>query len=79
MVRKARRGNSKLQELMDEYGIKTMEGVQNFVKVLTAETIQTALDAEPEGNLGYSKYDYKNKDTDNSRNGYSQKTLQGSL
>lgn len=25
--------------------------------------------------LGYSKYDYRNKETDNSRNGYSQKTL----
>ena len=25
--------------------------------------------------LGYSKYDYKNKATDNSRNGYSSKTI----
>ena len=25
--------------------------------------------------LGYSKYDYKNKDTDNSRNGHSTKTM----
>ncbi len=25
--------------------------------------------------LGYSKYDYRNKDTDNRRNGYSQKTI----
>lgn len=29
--------------------------------------------------MGYSKYDYKNKDTDNSRNGYSQKTVQDNL
>ena len=27
------------------------------------------------GELGYSKYDYKNKDTNNSRNGYSKKTM----
>ena len=25
--------------------------------------------------LGYTKYDYKNKDTDDSRNGHSQKTV----
>ena len=79
MSRKERRDNSKLRELMEEYGVRTMEDVHNFVKMLTAETIQTALDAELESELGYSKYDYKNKDTDNSRNGYTQKTVQGSL
>ena len=44
--------------------------------MLTAETIQTALDGELENELGYSKYDYKNKHTDNSRNGYSTKNVQ---
>ena len=29
--------------------------------------------------LGYSKYDYRNKDTENSRNGYSSKTLKTSF
>ena len=29
--------------------------------------------------LGYSKYDYKNKATDNSRNGHSSKTLRTSF
>ena len=72
-------GNKKLREMMDEYGVKTMEDVHAFVKMLTAETIQSAVDAELENELGYSKYDYKNKQTDNSRNGYSQKTVQGSL
>ena len=79
MARKERKDNSKLREMMEEYGVKTMEDVHNFVKMLTAETIQTALDAELEGELGYSKYDYKNKSTDNSRNGYSPKTVQGSM
>lgn len=78
MAKRERRDNSKLRELMDEYGVKTMEDVQNFVKMLTADTIQTALDAELESELGYSKYDYKNKSGTNSRNGYSQKTVQGS-
>lgn len=75
----ARKDNSKLKELIAEYGIKDMKDVHDFVKMLTAETIQAALDAELENELGYSKYDYKNKQTSNSRNGYSSKTVQGSM
>ena len=75
----ARKGNSKLKELIAEYGIKDMNDVHDFVKMLTAETIRAALDAELDSELGYSKYDYKNKQTSNSRNGYSPKTVQGSM
>jgi putative transposase len=53
MARKERRDNNKLGELMEDYGVRTMEDVHNFVKMLTAETIQTALDAELESELGY--------------------------
>ena len=67
---------SKLWQIIEEYGIKDMNDVHEFVKMLTAETIQAALDAELDSELGYSKYDYKNKQTDNSRNGYSKKTVQ---
>lgn len=75
----ARKDNSKLKELIAEYGIKDMNDVHEFVKMLTAETIQAALDAELDSELGYSKYDYKNKQTNNSRNGHSTKTVQGSM
>ena len=71
--------NSKLRELIAEYGVKSMQDVHEFVKMLTAETIQTALDAELENELGYSKYDYKNKNTNNSINGYSTKKIQGNF
>lgn len=74
-----RKNNSKLRELIAEYGIKDMNDVHEFVKMLTAETIQAALDAELDNELGYSKYDYKNKQTTNSRNGHSVKTVQGSM
>ncbi len=70
---------SKLRQMIEEYGIKDMNDVHEFVKMLTAETIQAALDAELDSELGYSKYDYKNKQTDNSRNGYSKKTVQGNM
>ena len=75
----SRKENSKLKELIAEYGIKDMNDVHEFVKMLTAETIQAALDAELDNQLGYSKYDYKNKQTTNSRNGHSIKTVQGSM
>ncbi len=45
------------------------------MKELTADLIQRALDAELEEELGYSRYDYKNKSTYNSRNGYSKKRV----
>ena len=75
----ARKDNSKLKELIAEYGIKDLNDVHEFVKMLTAETIQAALVSELDNELGYSKYDYKNKQTSNSRNGYSPKTVQGSM
>ena len=73
-----KREKSKLRQLIEEYGIKDMKDVSEFVKMLTSETIQEVLDGELEHELGYSKYDYKNKQTDNSRNGYSTKTVQSS-
>ena len=36
------------------------------------------LEAEIEDELGYSKYDYQNKETSNSRNGYYPKTITAS-
>ena len=41
--------------------------------------MEAGLDAELDEELGYSKYDYRNKNTDNSRNGHSQKTLRTSF
>ena len=35
--------------------------------------MENGLEAELDDELGYSKYDYKNKNTDNSRNGHSDK------
>ena len=71
--------NSKLKELIAEYGIKDLNDVHEFAKMSTAETIRAALDSELDNELGYSKYDYKNKHASNSRNGYSPKTVPGSM
>ena len=52
-----------------------MNDINELVKELISQVIERALGADLEENLGYSKYDYKNKSTDNSRNGYSSKTM----
>lgn len=45
--------------------------MREMMSVLLEGVLAEELDEE----LGYSKYDYKNKDTDNSRNGHSTKTM----
>lgn len=74
----AKKEKSLLRQLIDERGIKDIGGVQELVKELTAGLIQECMDAELEDELGYSKYDYKNKQTDNSRNGSYKKTVSSS-
>jgi len=67
-----------ISELVKVSGVKTFADVQAMMKEAMSETLQNMLEAELEEELGYSKYDYRNKDTDNSRNGYSNKRLQTS-
>ena len=56
-----------------------MEDIRTLFKDTIAEFMENGLDAELDDELGYSRYDYKNKDTDNSRNGHSSKTLRTSF
>ena len=67
-----------MRQLIEERGIRDMDGVHALVKELTAGLIQECMDAELEEELGYSRYDYKNKRTDNSRNGSYSKTVSSS-
>ena len=43
------------------------------------EMLENGLEGELDDELGYTKYDYRNKDGENSRNGYSKKTLKTSF
>ena len=69
----------KLRELLQLANVNSMDDIQNLFKDTIAEFMENGLDAELNDQLGYSKYDYKNKDTDNSRNGHSSKTLRTSF
>ena len=70
---------AKIRELLQAGNINSMEDIQNLFKETIAEFMENGLDAELEETLGYGRYDYKNKDTDNSRNGHSSKTLRTSF
>ena len=76
-----RADRARLREWTQEQGIelKTFEDVQELFKDFVAMTLEGGLEAELEEELGYSRYDYRNKETDNSRNGHSAKTVKSSL
>ncbi len=68
-----------IDQLLATYKPEDAEGIQSMLKDLLGDTLQTMLEAELEEDLGYSKYDYRNKETDNRRNGYSKKTVTSSM
>ncbi len=74
-----REQRKKLLALLQEEGVNDVEGVQELFKEMVGTVLENGLEGELEDELGYSKYDYRNKETDNSRNGYSEKTLKTSL
>ena len=84
MVRKKRtpeemERRAKIRELLQVSNVSSMVDIQNLFKETIAEFMENSLDAELDDELGYSKYDYRSKDTDNSRNGHSGKTLRTSF
>ena len=70
-----------MREMMHDYlkrndvSIKSGEDVNSVMRDMMSVLLEGFLDEELDQELGYSKYDYRNKDTDNSRNGHSQKTM----
>ena len=68
-----------IKGLLEHYQPKDAQDVQNMLKDLLGETLQDMLESEMDEHLGYSKYDYRNKETEDSRNGYSAKTVTSSM
>jgi putative transposase len=70
-----------MRELMKEYlknndvQVKNGTDVNSVMRDMMSVLLEGVLDEELDEELGYSKYDYRNKDTDNSRNGHSSKTM----
>lgn len=74
---KARR--ERILDFVQEMGAEGIEGLQDVYKMMIGAVLENGLEAELDEQLGYSKYDYRNKEVDNSRNGHSKKTLKTSF
>ena len=60
---------------LKENPVKNGGDVNALMREMMSIILEGSLDGEMDEELGYSKYDFRNKETDNSRNGYSTKTL----
>ena len=70
---------AKVRELMQELDINDMSDINALFKEFVGDILENGLEAELDDELGYSKYDYRSKDADNSRNGHSTKTMKTSF
>ncbi len=73
-----------MREMMQGYlkdndiTIKSGNDINSIMRDMMSVLLEEALDEEPNEELGYSKYNYRNKETANSRNGHSKKTMRTS-
>lgn len=72
------RRKEKLREFFQLLNVEDYSDLRSVFKEMVGEVLENGLEAELDDELGYSKYDYRNKDTDNSRNGYSRKSVKTS-
>lgn len=63
------------REFVKKYNLRDISGIHEAVKSIFKDALQAALEAEMDHELGYSKYDWKNKETGNSRNGHTTKNV----
>lgn len=66
--------SKELKKLIQESDVETTEDLQGFLRDLTKDVIETLYQGELTAHLGYEKHE-QNTDTDNSRNGYGNKTV----
>jgi putative transposase len=66
---------AKLKKLLKEKGVKSLDDFNAFMRDVSKDVIETLLDEELTDHLGFEKYDQKSKTIDNSRNGYTPKTV----
>ncbi len=68
-----------LREIMAGYikynPVKNVKDISAMMSEMMSVILKGTLDSELDEELGYSKYDYRNKDTHNSRNGHSKKIM----
>jgi len=66
-----------MRKFLMENDVHSLDDVEDIISEMEKVILEEMLQGEMDSHLGYSKYDYGNKDTDNSRNGYSSKEVRG--
>ena len=66
---------AQIKQFIADNQLKTPEDVQEALKAVFADTLQAMLNSELDTHLGYEKYAVQHKQTTNSRNGHSRKTV----
>ncbi len=69
----------KILNFVQEMGAEGIEDLKDVYKMMICAVLEGGLEAELDDQLGYSKYDYRNKEVNNSHNGFSKKTLKTSF
>lgn len=75
LTEQEKRRKELVKQLLRETPIENGQDLSNIMKEIIAEIVNGSLEGELEDELGYARYDTKSKATDNSRNGFGQKTL----
>ena len=68
-----------ISDFLSAANIQSMDDIQELFKEALSGFMEGSLESELDSELGYEPYDVKNKETDNSRNGHSKKTLRTSM
>ena len=69
----------KIDEMLKAANVTSMADIKDLFKETIARFMENGLQSELDDELGYDRYDQSEKTTDNSRNGYSSKTLKTSF
>ena len=68
-----------IQEVLTNFNVNDLSDLHKLLRKRVGTILENGLEAELDEELGYSKYDYKNKTGTNSRNGHSKKTMKTSF
>lgn len=68
-----------VRKLMAQGKLNSVDDIHEILKEQFGDILKEMLEAEMDEHLGYSKYDSKNKDTENSRNGKRKKTVRSNI
>lgn len=69
----------KAEALLQNVQVEDLSELQALMKEMMKQVVEKSLEGELDDELGYTRYDYRQKETDNSRNGFSKKIVHSDM